>query len=192
MDAGVWIGAVAGLAGALVGAGGSIATTLVTQRHQKAEARREERARLARETVDTITQELIALRELAWTYPAEDASEEVMRPFRLTANAHHQRIEVTLVRLPDRALGERLGDVLMASRLAFQGSEGSHSNRKQGAFSITYEGLSCLGAFLREEPLPPLTVYTQQARARRLQHQEGLPSNAGPAVGHAQERADAQ
>ncbi|MGW3174019.1 hypothetical protein [Streptomyces sp. NPDC001153] len=81
VDAGVWIGAAAGLAGALVGAGGSIATTLVTQRHQKAEARREERVKLARETVDAITQELIALRELAWTYPAADASEGTMRHF---------------------------------------------------------------------------------------------------------------
>lgn len=183
MDAGVWIGAAAGLAGALVGAGGSIATTLVTQRHQKAEARREERARLARETVDAITQELIALRELAWTYPAEDAPERAMRHFRLAANKHHQRIEVTLVRVPDRALGERLGDVLMASRMAFQGLEGSHTERKQGAFSVTYEGLSCLGAFLREEPLPPLTVYTRDAKARRLAGQDAVRSNAGPALG---------
>ncbi|CCB76866.1 protein of unknown function [Streptantibioticus cattleyicolor NRRL 8057 = DSM 46488] len=84
------------------------------------------------------------------------------------------------MRVPDRALGERFGDVLMASRMAFQGIEGSHADRRQGAFSATYEGLSCLGTFLREEPLPPLTAYTRDAKERRLAGQDATQSNAGP------------
>ncbi|MDF3294214.1 hypothetical protein [Streptomyces silvisoli] len=163
----------AGLVGALVGAGGSIATTLATQRYQRAEARREQREKLARETVEAISHEFVALHELAWTYPAEGAPLEVMRPFRLMANEHHQRILLALPRLPDRALAERVGDIAMASALTFQGGEGSYLDRRQGAVSVPYEGLSCLGAFLREDPLPPPTDYTQVVMARRRANEAG-------------------
>ncbi|MFJ2868481.1 hypothetical protein [Kitasatospora sp. NPDC087314] len=168
MDTGVWVGAIAGLVGALVGAGGSIATTLVNQRYQRAEARRTQRDRLTRETVDAISRELVALEELARKYPEEGASESVMRPYRLAANEHNNRIDMELVRLPDRALADRLGDILWASRLAFQSGEGTYLDRRTGAFKIPYEGLSCLGAHLREDPLPPPSRYTQAAIENRL------------------------
>ncbi|GAA1100699.1 hypothetical protein GCM10009577_23530 [Streptomyces javensis] len=171
MDAGVWVGAVTGLAGAVVGAGGSIGATLVTQRYQRTEARREQRERLATETAEAISREFVALHELARSYPAEGAPEDVMRPYRLRSNEHHNSILLALHRLPDRALAERLGDVAVASAFAFQGSEGSYQDRRQGAFSVPYEGLSCLGAFLRGDPLPPPTSYTQVVTRRRRENE---------------------
>ncbi|MGW6917697.1 hypothetical protein ACWGB8_28290 [Kitasatospora sp. NPDC054939] len=167
MDTGVWVGAAAGLVGALVGVAGSIATTLVNQRYQSAEARRAQRERLTREAVDALSHELVALQEAARSYPEEDASEDLMRPFRVAAMKHHNRIEVELIRLPDRALAERLGDILWASRIAFQSGEGSHSDRREGALRVPHEGLSCLGAYLREDPLPPPSQYTQAVATRR-------------------------
>lgn len=180
MDAAVWVGAVAGFAGALVGAGGSIAATLVAQRSQQAIARREQRERLVGETVEAISREFVSLHELARSYPDEDAPEGVVRPYRLQANEHHNSILLALPRLPDRALAERIGDILVASMLAFQGTEGTYRDRRQGAFSAPFEGIACLGAFLRGDVLPPPTDYTQAVMARRREREAGA---ASPSVG---------
>ncbi|MCX4686924.1 hypothetical protein OG401_21890 [Kitasatospora purpeofusca] len=171
MDSGVWVGAAAGLVGALVGVGGSIATTLVNQRHQRAEAHRSQRDKLTREAIDAISLELVALEELARSFPEDGASEEIARPYRLTANAHHNRIDMALVRLPDRALAERMADVLWASRLAFQSAEGTHADRWLAAIKVPFEGLSCLGAYLREDSLPTPSRFTQASIDHRMAYE---------------------
>jgi hypothetical protein len=130
-------------------------------------ARDQRRAELAKEVIDTLADEFVALMSLAERFPEEGAGEEAMRLFRQESWEHHLRIMRGFARLPDDELRERLDDLVPASLMAFQGTGEDWQARRLAAHNLPNEAFTLLGARVREEPLPPPSPDLAEALRRR-------------------------
>jgi hypothetical protein len=168
MDATVvagWIGGLAGLGGAVVGAGASMWATRNGQKHAAEEARlrreheiadaREQRMfELAKGALDATLIELHSLQKIVDRYYRVIVLPENQFAWREPVEEHLDRISALLHRIPDDHARRRLQRaVLVAQRNDLAGSG-------YGAMIVwlsvaAREAVECASAHLREQELPP-------------------------------------
>lgn len=145
-----------GLLGAVVGASAAFSGVVYQQRRQADMTRRERRDALAEKAVDTLIQQLEKVRQLAWSLESDEGGTP---PFeRLEAFADHlATISLASLRLPAKELRESI-QAAVAIGFGHERSFQEHIGLEPRALLIATmarEAQACLGAFLRQEAIPP-------------------------------------
>lgn len=189
MDATVvagWIGGLAGVGGALVGAGVSVWATRATQREQARQNREtlEFQARQARAAqlteldvaaTETALSELIAMDEyLLQLHDHAAARLEDRLPWEEVVSGHLRRLQIAISRIPNRTVYARVMIPLELCRQYRSASTGPrHFHYVRLVQSLVGDMNEVLLAHRRgEEELPPLTEATVQAQERAATAQE--------------------
>jgi hypothetical protein len=151
MNTDLLVGVIA-LLGAFVGAAAAFAGVVYQQRHQARLVREERRDVLAERAVDTLIMELEKVRFYVGTWP-----DDAMTPERaVNLSGHIAELRLAALRVPHEELRE---SIEAACILAF-GNEPSfreHIKFREKRLlmqSMCHEAQRCLGAYLRQEPLP--------------------------------------
>ncbi|MGY1502994.1 hypothetical protein ACW4TU_41570 [Streptomyces sp. QTS52] len=172
MDATVaagWIGGLAGLGGASVGAMASIWATrnsqkhaaqqaLLTREHEVADAKEQRLFELARAALDATLLEWQALGKIIDQYIRQrltpQQEEELEWEWESPVKEHLERIEALLHRIPEAQVRERLQRVVyVAGREHLAGP--TYYYNLMWLHAAVREGVRCTSAHLREEELPP-------------------------------------
>ncbi|MFI1285183.1 hypothetical protein ACH4U5_31245 [Streptomyces sp. NPDC020858] len=172
------------LGGALVGGATTFAGT-VWEQHQQVKAARTEAAQAAIEQVMSEfveIQKIIRLKAGSYEWPAEDTRHtypsafwrsETLSPQKRVKRFHRmqdrrERIEITMLRVPDRPLRRRIWmDIRMIYSLPTETSaEASHGRDRD----ICSDALECLGAYQRGESLPEPEPVVQAAYQSLLRY----------------------
>jgi len=180
-----WIGGLAGLGGAVVGAGSALLGGWLQQRHAAKTALEERREGYSRAAQETTLSELLQLQQSVMDFLAEHerATEGEIAELvnRVVRHTHAARASgMLLLGTPD--LLRRLDEVFRV--LAGSSRIPQEPNRRVPSLIESYltgseEGLAILSAFMRGEELPPpIPKYLEHLSALRL-GSHGLPPNAG-------------
>ncbi|WP_369271123.1 hypothetical protein AB5J55_14760 [Streptomyces sp. R11] len=172
MDAGVWVGAIFGLGGTALGGGLSIWASISAQRHQAKAARELVVSQRVDAAADSVIQMFFQIKQHVRGRPPEGETEGHQRIQRWEKSLQDQvsKLEPILLRIRDREFRLRLTQV--AEFLAW-----SDVTEPQLGGSVTIlsalcdHALDCLGAFVRDEPLP--AEEGGMAWARRVEHAYG-------------------
>ncbi|MET9158274.1 hypothetical protein ABZX56_11150 [Streptomyces parvulus] len=152
---------VIGLSGALVGAAAAFAAVVYQQKHQARLAQAERRDALAQQAVELVAAELEQLRRLLWPQEGEEPTQEsTQRILR-----HIDAIRLAVLRLPHQELREAIEAACMIEFGRFEGFQ-QHVGLPQPKLignALCWDAQKCLGAYLRQEPLPE-TAFLFKAR----------------------------
>ncbi|MEV8324059.1 hypothetical protein [Kitasatospora sp. NPDC056731] len=165
MDSSIWVPAIVSLAATVVGGGLSITASIVTQRQQAKSTRQLAVTQRSESLADRAIQELYALKEHVQ-----------LRPHRITMWSEWEAglknrtgtLRTTIIRLRDRELRERLTktmELLDLSELMTQGVWGGSPLLPR---QLCDHAIECLGAFVRNEPLPPAAEAFETAKRVEL------------------------
>ncbi|MEV0598566.1 hypothetical protein AB0I82_04580 [Streptomyces sp. NPDC050315] len=159
MDASVWVGAVFGLVGTVVGGGLSVWASVVAQRQQAAHARKERRRARTSTAIEAALTELFEVqRDARRAGPMDSARERQL----------HERVlnvRVLLQHVPDAALRSRVQEDTFLMPLDPPGDTRTKQERRADIMLLSADAIACLGAYLRGEPLPPRADRVTAVRA---------------------------
>ena len=148
-----WIGGLAGLAGAVVGAGGALLGGWLQHRQQQQTAAVERREGYARAAEENVLNHLLQLHRSLhdalrrWDVRGDNSE------WRSGQSEHLREIEMTSHLLPGEELRSRLKEVITA--IYADGSGHDELTKVAKMVGISQEGIDLLAAQLRGEPLPP-------------------------------------
>jgi hypothetical protein len=181
-----WIGGLAGLGGALVGAAVSVWATRVTQREQARQNREnlEFEARLAREArlseldadaTEAVISELLQLDVYLFHSTQPTTTEEVgSLAWENVIQEHLRRLQLALARIPDRTVHERLLTPIALCRRYRMAAEGpQRASLVDLIATLLTDMLEVAHAHRRgESELPPLPDAVTEAQQRVVEAQE--------------------
>ncbi|MGW2932941.1 hypothetical protein ACWDA7_13985 [Streptomyces sp. NPDC001156] len=185
MDAGVWVGAVFGVVGTLMGGGLSIWATVIAQRQQAQAARQLVIAQRVDTAVDSAIQMFFQIKQHVRGRPSEfqEGARQRIEVWQRALQQQVNKLEPVLLRIRDESFRLRLSKIAEflawpeVSEPALEGSAGILSE-------LCDHALDCLGASVRDEPLPPEgigltrarrveTLYVAYMEELALEHEEG-------------------
>ncbi len=176
MDGSVWVGAVFGLVGTGVGGGLSIWSSTMAQRQQIRNARDEQRRMRASSAVESALAELFEVQRDARRATPQETGEEGQQRSRLL---HDRVLKVQLLmqRVPDAGLRMRVREDTFFMLLSPPDDTRTRQERRVDIIELCGDAVACLGAYLRDEPIPPRTERVESLRALWPQFQHDVDSN---------------
>ncbi|MEU5030190.1 hypothetical protein [Streptomyces milbemycinicus] len=156
MDAGVWVGAIFGVCGTVVGGGLSIWATAIAQRQQAQAARQLVIDQRVDTAADSAIQMFFQIKQHVRGRPSERAerAREHIIVWEKALDQQVSKLEPVLLRIRDREFRLRLSQV--AEFLAWRDvMEPQLGGSPDVLGQLCEHALECLGAFVRDEPLPP-------------------------------------
>ncbi|MFF1604963.1 hypothetical protein ACFVYV_47670 [Streptomyces mirabilis] len=172
MDAGVWVGAIFGLGGTALGGGLSIWASISAQRHQARAARELVVSQRMDAAADSAIQMFFQIKQHVRGRPTESEAEGHQRIELWEKSLRNQvsKLEPILLRIRDAEFRLRLTQV--AEFLAWSDVTEPQLGGSINILSrLCDHALDCLGAFVRDEPLP--AEEGGLAWARRVEHAYG-------------------
>ncbi|MFI6286001.1 hypothetical protein ACIBCM_14790 [Streptomyces sp. NPDC051018] len=166
MDASVWIAALSGLVGTGIGAGASVWATVATQRHQARAAREQRQGELTSAAAETLLTELFAIQQKSHDAPDDMGPGGSGTEWHRALRRHTERAEAALLRMPSAELRQRVKETL---DMAANWVEYSSGPTKIMWFTdwiehLARESQELVGAYLRQEALPPRSDGVEQGR----------------------------
>ncbi|MFB6553861.1 hypothetical protein [Streptomyces sp. NPDC056405] len=178
MDAGVWVGAIFGLGGTLAGGGLSIWATIIAQRQQARAARELVISQRLDTAADSTIQMFFQIKQHIRGRPSEfeEGARDRIQLWQKILQQQVNKLEPVLLRIRDETLRLRLSKT--AEFLAWSDTTEPGLGGSVGILTeLCDHALDCLGAFAREEPIPPEGVGLTRARqveARYTEYMEDL------------------
>ncbi|MFB7311875.1 hypothetical protein [Streptomyces sp. NPDC056192] len=167
MDASVWIAALSGLVGTGIGAGASVWATIATQRHQAKTARDQRQGELTNVAAEALLTELFSIQQKSHDAPDDMGPGGGGIEWHRELRRHAERAESALLRMPAAELRQRVKETLgMAADWA------SYTDIMWFTDWIEHlarESQELVGAYLREEALPPRS--DKVAQGLRMKHE---------------------
>lgn len=155
MNAGIWIGAIFGLGGTVVGGGLSIWATIIAQRQQARAARQLAIAHRVDTAVDSAIQMFFQIKQHIRGRPSEfeTGAQERIQIWQNALIQHVNKLEPTLLRIRDETVRLRLSKI--AELLAWPDLSEPAVGGSAGILpELCDDALDCLGRFVRDELLP--------------------------------------
>ncbi|MFH8389919.1 hypothetical protein [Streptomyces sp. NPDC018036] len=172
MDAGVWVGAIFGLGGTALGGGLSIWASISAQRNQATAARELVVSQRVDAAADSAIQMFFQIKQHARGRPTggETEGHERLQRWEKSLQDQVSKLEPILLRIRDREFRLRLTEV--AEFLAWSDiTEPQLGGSVNILSALCDHALDCLGAFVRDEPLP--AEEGGMVWARRVEHAYG-------------------
>ncbi len=178
MDGSVWVGAIFGVGGTIVGGVLSLWATVIAQRQQAHASRQLAIAQRVDTAVDSAIQMFFQIKQHVRGRPSEfeQGAQQRIDLWQRSLQQQVNKLEPVLLRIRDESFRLRLSkiaELLAWSDVSEPGLEGS----PQILADLCDHALDCLGAFVRDEQLPPEgTGLTQARRVEALysEHMEEL------------------
>ncbi|USQ85748.1 hypothetical protein NFX46_19475 [Streptomyces phaeoluteigriseus] len=151
MNTDLLVGVIA-LLGTFVGAAAAFTGVVYQQRHQARLVREERRDVLAEKAVDTLIMELEKVKFFVGTWPDDAMTPEHAEHL----FGHIAELRLAALRVPHEELRESIEAACVlafGNERSFREHIGFHENRLLMK-SMCHEAQRCLGAYLRQEPLP--------------------------------------
>ncbi|MET8696335.1 hypothetical protein ABZV65_27795 [Streptomyces bauhiniae] len=161
-----------GFGGALVGGATSLGGVWLTLSHQKKQTRETRLQEIGQVAVDEALNELITLGEFLKSVRGEvvtmrtDESAEYL----VTVFDHMERVQRAVARIPDRDLRTRVRDLLVIMR-KFRAAGVRHFFAVSWLVELADELTELLSAYIRSDPLPPLSARTEEKQQRAIQYE---------------------
>jgi len=155
VDASVWVGAAFGLVGTGVGGGLSIWASITAQQHQARASRELVIAQRVDAAADSAIQMFFQIKQHVRGRPSEQAegARERIKIWEKALRQQVSKLEPVLLRIRDREFRLRLSKV--AEFLAWhEVMEPQLGGSPDVLSQLCDHALECLGAFVRDEPLP--------------------------------------
>ncbi|MGR4853927.1 hypothetical protein [Streptomyces sp. LARHCF252] len=154
-----------GFGGAVVGAGASIGTAWLTQRHQAKQAEAARRRDLGQLAVDTALSELIKLNDLLEsTTPPTDTPANEPEAWEKQAKVHLRNVELALLRVPGRAVYARVAPTLEPAK-EYRWAGPRHFHYIQMMRLMVGDMITALSAYIRADTIPKPDKAVAQTRA---------------------------
>ncbi|MFB6752559.1 hypothetical protein ACFCX6_16690 [Streptomyces sp. NPDC056353] len=178
MDGSVWVGAIFGVGGTIVGGVLSLWATVIAQRQQAHASRQLAIAQRVDTAVDSAIQMFFQIKQhvRGRSSEFEEGAQSRIDLWQRSLQQQVNKLEPILLRIRDESFRLRLSkiaELLAWSDVSEPGLEGS----PQILADLCDHALDCLGAFVRDEQLPPEgTGLTQARRVEALysEHMEEL------------------
>ncbi|MFC9219723.1 hypothetical protein ACFT8W_02710 [Streptomyces hygroscopicus] len=179
MDTGVWVGAIFGVCGTVIGGGLSIWATVIAQRQQALAARQLVIDQRVDTAVDSAIQMFFQIKQHLLGRPSEREAGglEHIEIWRKSLRQQVHKLEPILLRIRDETVRLRLSKIaefLAWPEVCEPGLEGSPAILAD----LCDDALGCLGAFVRDEPLPTEGRGLSQARRVEALHNEMMEERA--------------
>ncbi|WP_327421257.1 hypothetical protein OG612_32765 [Streptomyces sp. NBC_01527] len=152
MESSVVVGVI-GLASALLGAGVTFAGIVYQQRHQARVDREAQRQALATAAVERVLGELSAIQRIV-RRSTRDLTAEEAEERRLRLHDHVASILLEAQRIPDPRVRDRVRENASFVLLSPPEDPRTPDERRMDGMWVCGDSIGCLGAYLREEPLP--------------------------------------
>ncbi|MFF8015522.1 hypothetical protein [Streptomyces sp. NPDC007929] len=161
-----------GFGGALVGGASSFGGVWLTLSHQRKQARESRLLEIGQEAADKALNELITLGEFLESVRGEVAAmrTDESAEYLDTVFGHMERVQRAVARIPDRELRTRMRDLLSVMR-KFRAAGVRHLFAVSWLAELADELTELLSAYIRSDPLPPLSERTESKRQRAIQHE---------------------
>ncbi|MER6451915.1 hypothetical protein ABT270_04585 [Streptomyces sp900105245] len=146
--------ALVGFGGAVVGAGASMGSAWLTQRHQTKQAEGDRLRDLGKVAVDIALSELIKLNDLLEsTTPPTDTPSNESEPWEKQAKVHLRNVELALLRVPGRAVYARVVPTLeLAKQYRWAGPRHFHYIKMMQL--MVGDMITALSAYIRADTIP--------------------------------------
>jgi hypothetical protein len=160
-----------GFGGALVGGAASFGGVWLTLSHQRKLAREARLAEIGQEAADRALNELITLGEFLDSVRAEVAAmrTDESAEYLDTVFGHMVRVQRAVARIPDRELRDRVRDLLSVMR-KFRAAGVRHFFAVNWLAELADELTESLSAYIRSDPLPPLSEQADEKKQRAIQY----------------------
>ncbi|MFF6992997.1 hypothetical protein [Streptomyces sp. NPDC010273] len=161
-----------GFGGALVGGAASLGGVWLTLSHQRKLAREARLAEVGQEAADKALNELIALGEFLESVRGEVAAmrTDESAEYLDTVFGHMERVQRAVARIPDQELRTRMRDLLFVMR-KYRAAGARHLFAVSWLAELADELTELLSAYIRADPLPPLSERTESKRQRAIQRE---------------------
>lgn len=160
-----------GFGGALVGGAASFGGVWLTLSHQRKLAREARLAEIGQAAADKALNELISLGEFLGSVSGDVAAmhTDESASYLDTVFGHMQNVERAVARIPNRELRDRVKALLIVMR-RFRAAGVRHFFAVSWLAELTDELTELLSAYIRSDPLPPLSERTEEKQRRAVQH----------------------
>ncbi|MFN1193237.1 hypothetical protein ACK03K_33790 [[Kitasatospora] papulosa] len=162
MNASVWIGAVAGIVGTATGGALSIWSGRWTHKAQERSARTAQQRTRAAAAAEAALTELLEIHRDFRVARTSDEQEWQERLRRL--HDRIVRVQVLLHSIPDSRLRTRVREDTFYMPLSPPDDIRTGSERRVAIIDLCADAVACLGAFLRDEGLPPRSAGVESTR----------------------------
>ncbi|MGW0136255.1 hypothetical protein [Streptomyces sp. NPDC003299] len=161
-----------GFGGAIVGGAASFGGVWLTLSHQRKQAREAYLREIGQTAADKALNELITLGEFLGSVGGDVTTMHVdeTASYLDTVFGHMQNIERAVARIPDQALRDRVKALLIVMR-RFRAAGVRHFFAVSWLAELTDELTDLLSAYIRSDPLPPLSERTEEKQRRVAQHE---------------------
>lgn len=161
-----------GFGGALVGGAASFGGVWLTLSHQRKLAREARLAEIGQEAADKALNELITLGEFLGSVSGDVATmhTDEQASYLDTVFGHMENVERAVARIPNRELRDRVKALLIVMR-RFRAAGVRHFFAVSWLAELTDELTELLSAYIRSDPLPPLSSRTEAKQRRVTQHE---------------------
>lgn len=161
-----------GFGGALVGGAASFGGVWLTLSHQRKLARETRLAEIGQDAADRALNELITLGEFLGSVRSDVAAmpTDERASYLDTVFGHMESIERAVARIPNRELRDRVKSLLIVMR-RFRAAGVRHFFAVSWLAELTDELTELLSAYIRSDPLPPLSSRTEEKQHRATQHE---------------------
>ncbi|MFC8697718.1 hypothetical protein [Streptomyces parvus] len=161
-----------GFGGALVGGAASFGGVWLTLSHQRKLAQEARLAEIGQEAADRALNELITLGEFLESVRGEVATmrTDESAEYLATVFGHMERVQRAVARIPDRELRTRVRDLLTVMR-KYRAAGVRHFFAVSWLAELADELTELLSAYIRSDPLPPLSERTESKQRRAIQHE---------------------
>ncbi|MFD3324076.1 hypothetical protein [Streptomyces sp. NPDC058701] len=160
---------VIGLGGTIVGASAAFLGVVYQQRHQARLAQAQRRDSMAIAAADTLLTELESLSKIAWRRPDDGSPrDEAFRQWTAEMGECVGRIQLAVLRLPHPELREAIESACLfefGNEVHFQQVVGLRAGRIL-MNAMCRDAQRCLGAYLRQEPIPSTEFLSRAHRER--------------------------
>ncbi|MEO3764592.1 hypothetical protein [Streptomyces sp. B8F3] len=154
MDASIWIGATFGLIGTIVGGAVSIATTIMANRLQAKAARQQVIDERIDSAAEVATSEFVRLKQHFWVGLGSGREVERNEAWEEALHDRLAALEPVLLRMRHRELRSRLHSVTEFLRHYSEIEDITWDGHPLLPQQLCEHALECLGAFVRDEPVP--------------------------------------
>ncbi|CAL9467703.1 hypothetical protein SUDANB23_02770 [Streptomyces sp. enrichment culture] len=161
-----------GFGGALVGGAASLGGVWLTLSHQRKLAQEARLAEVGQEAADKALNELITLGEFLESVRGEVAAmrTDESAEYLDTVFGHMERVQRAVARIPDQELRMRMRDLLFVMR-KYRAAGVRHLFAVSWLAEVADELTELLSAYIRADPLPPLSERTESKRQRAIQRE---------------------
>ncbi|CAM5671119.1 hypothetical protein STENM327S_03004 [Streptomyces tendae] len=165
MDGSVWVGAIFGVVGTIIGGGLSLWATVIAQRQQARASRQLVVAQRFDTAVDSAIQMFFQIKQHVRGRPSEfqEGAQQRLDVWQRSLQQQVNKLEPILLRMREEPSRLRLSQI--AELLAWPDiSEPALEGSPQILTDLCDHALDCLGALVRDEQLPPEGVGLTRAR----------------------------